>query len=98
MTVVGPWPRTTNVTAVAHASAANTKNCQGWRRCCDRSLRSEVTPAGCAASVEVAELIVEAFRECRILAHGRGFRGFTAARKPQGNNPDDHRAAGADHV
>jgi hypothetical protein len=61
-----------NVTAVAHASATSTKNCQGWRRWSAGLVRppEEGRPVS-PASVEVAELIVEAFVQLRILGSGR---------------------------
>src|SRR5262245_23570747 len=56
------WPRAMNVATVAHANPARTKNCQACRPCSDRSERS----------VEVSELIVEAFVQLRV--DWRGFR------------------------
>src|SRR5580704_7594944 len=83
MTGMSPCPRTRNVTAVAHASAASTKNCQGCRL---------------VASVEVAELIVEALLESRISGARRIYSRVVTPRQPNGREAHDNGAAGANQI
>src|SRR4249920_3214843 len=88
-----------NVTPVAHASATSTKNCQGWRRWSAGLVRPPEGRSVSPASVEVAELIVEAFVQLRILRGGRFVRlRIATLGQPHGREPDGDRAAGADHV
>src|SRR5436305_15248920 len=81
-----------NVTAVAHASAARTKNCQGWSDWSGAPLWS----AG--ALVDVAELIVEAFVECWVDGSSRFLRWFgVMPPRPPHRRQSNHRDSTRPH-
>ena len=98
--MVSPRPRAKKVTAVAQPRAARTKNCQGWSRPtaagCDRS--GVVSGFSRTCSVEVPELIVEAFFEAASTARGSLGRRLAPPRPLDGREADGHGAGGADQV
>src|SRR5205823_2880180 len=93
MTTVMPRPRTISVTAVAHASAARTKNCQGWS---DRS--AGVSASRRTWSVEVAELIVEPLLDGGIRSGGRRRRFLLVTGPAHRGEADDEHPARAERV